>query len=146
MKFLKNNFKIIIGFIIGSVLTGGIVYASMSAGDIIYKNNKTVEQALNQLYSYKANVILVQENISGSGTTDVDVKPFYTNYSELTAADFKLIITNMSYANSGTSSEKLPTVTYDSSTGIAKVTPGYMGWGGKGCSAWNTVSLYIIKQ
>ena len=56
MKFLKNNFKIIIAFVLGVILTGGIVYAAVTASEIDYttaKNSsvKNVEQALNDLYS-----------------------------------------------------------------------------------------------
>ena len=56
MKFLKNNLKLIIGFILGVILTGGIVYAAVTASEIDYtttKNSsvKNVEQALNDLYT-----------------------------------------------------------------------------------------------
>ena len=52
MKFFKFNFRIIIGFIIGVVLASSItVYAySYIASEIKYTDNKTVEQALNELY------------------------------------------------------------------------------------------------
>ena len=62
MKFLKNNLKLIIGFVIGAVLTGGIVYAAVtSATEITYSTNKneeveTVADALNDLYSIKNNI------------------------------------------------------------------------------------------
>lgn len=52
MKLLKNNYKLIIGIIIGILLIGGIsVYASTYlASQITYKNGKSVESALNELY------------------------------------------------------------------------------------------------
>ena len=58
MKFLKNNLKVIIAFMLGVILTGGIVYATVvaSAGDITYTTSKNssinnVASALNDLYS-----------------------------------------------------------------------------------------------
>lgn len=55
MKFLKNNLKVIIAFIIGLILAGGIVYAATSANQVIYTTTKNaeiqnVEDALNDLY------------------------------------------------------------------------------------------------
>ena len=66
MKFLKNNFKAIIAFIVGMILAGGIVYAATSASQINYTKDKNAEikdvaSALNDLYNMK------KENIkSGS--------------------------------------------------------------------------------
>lgn len=52
-KILKK--EIIIAFIIGLLISSGItVYAtSYLAGQVTYKEGKTVEQALNELYSKK---------------------------------------------------------------------------------------------
>ena len=56
MKFLKDNVKVIIGFIVGVILAGGIVYAATSASQVTYTTNKnaqisTVAEALNDLYN-----------------------------------------------------------------------------------------------
>ena len=57
MKFLRNNLKVIIAFILGLILAGGIVYAAtVAANEIEYttaKNSsiKNVGQALNDLYA-----------------------------------------------------------------------------------------------
>ena len=57
MKFLRNNLKVVIAFILGLILAGGIVYAAtVAANEIDYttaKNSsvKNVEQALNDLYA-----------------------------------------------------------------------------------------------
>ena len=61
MKFLKNNFKLIIGLILGAILAGGIVYASTAANQVTYKTNKNdnvknVSEALNDLYSKFATI------------------------------------------------------------------------------------------
>ena len=58
MKFLKNNIKVVIAFILGLILAGGIVYAATTARDVSYttaknENIKNVEEALNDLYSKK---------------------------------------------------------------------------------------------
>lgn len=48
-KILKK--EVIIAFIFGVIIAGGVVYAATSASQITYKNGKTVEQALNELYN-----------------------------------------------------------------------------------------------
>ena len=70
MKFLKNNLKIIIAFIMGAILATGItVYANINASSITYSNNKTVAQALNELYNTNSNIsqtnALASEILSG---------------------------------------------------------------------------------
>ena len=51
-SFIKNNLKLIIGFIAGIILASGIaVYASVNANSIDYTNNKKVSDALNELYT-----------------------------------------------------------------------------------------------
>lgn len=67
MKLIKNNFKIIIAFIIGSILSSGIVYAVTSASQITYTTTKnaeieTVADALNDLYNKSYNTTLVWTN------------------------------------------------------------------------------------
>lgn len=56
MNFLKKNIRTIIGFIVGVILAGGIVYAATSASQVNYTTEKnadikTVADALNDLYS-----------------------------------------------------------------------------------------------
>ena len=52
MKFLKNNLKVIIAFIVGIILASSIaVYATISASEVDYKNGKKVSEALDDLYS-----------------------------------------------------------------------------------------------
>lgn len=57
MKIIKNNIKFIIGFIVGIVAAGGIVYAAVSASEVNYTKEGTaitnVEQALNDLSQNK---------------------------------------------------------------------------------------------
>ena len=57
MKFLKEKKGIIISFIIGVILASSItVYATgYLASQVTYKDGKTVEQALNDLYSKTEN-------------------------------------------------------------------------------------------
>lgn len=56
MRFIKNNLKVIIAFIVGVILAGGIVYATTSASQVSYTTDKnleinTVAEALNDLYN-----------------------------------------------------------------------------------------------
>ena len=50
---LKKNIKLIIGFLIGVILASGITAyaAGIFANQVTYKNGKTVEEALNELYN-----------------------------------------------------------------------------------------------
>ena len=62
MKILKNNLKVIIAFIFGLILAGGIVYAATSADKVTYTTTKnseiqTVEEALNDLYNTQKNML-----------------------------------------------------------------------------------------
>jgi len=70
MNFLRNNLKVIIGFLIGVILASGItVYAtSYLAKDISYTkegtNIKSVEDALNDLYK-KNQITPINMNLNG---------------------------------------------------------------------------------
>ena len=43
MRFIKNNLKVIIAFIVGVILAGGIVYATTSASQVSYTTDKNLE-------------------------------------------------------------------------------------------------------
>lgn len=102
VKFLKNNFKLIIGFIVGVILASSItVYAySYFARDISYTKPGTetaisVETALNDLYS-KANESNISINLvneqpfsvySGNSKT-FDIKTLTERYANLTNNSF----------------------------------------------------------
>ena len=88
MKFFKNNFKLIVGFIVGVILASGItVYAySYYAKDISYTKPGTetaisVEQALNDLYTKtKREPSLVYSDLptsynDGSVIKTIDLEP-----------------------------------------------------------------------
>lgn len=82
MKFLKNNLKIIIAFIVGVILAGGIVYAATSAEQIDYttdKNSeiKNVKEALNDLYDEKIKNELLTPQLLAS---NVNSYTFDKNY------------------------------------------------------------------
>ena len=81
MKFLRNNLKVIIAFIIGVLIASGItVYAtSYFASNVTYKEGKSVEFALNDLYE-KTNSAVVT-----NGTNDKKYKlidEFKTNTNQ----------------------------------------------------------------
>lgn len=65
MNFVKKNYKLIIGTIIGIILISGIsVYATSQylASQVTYRDGKTVEEALNELYN-KGNADINKDNI-----------------------------------------------------------------------------------
>ena len=87
MKIIKSNLKLIVGFIVGVILTGGLVYAATSAKDVDYTTEKnseisTVEEALNDLYS-KQSELETKKCASGSGVLDT------TDVIEINNLDFK---------------------------------------------------------
>lgn len=99
MKFIKNNLKFIIGFVLGAILTGGIVYAAVSASEVSYTtdinaNIKNVGDALNDLYSKSINAnttqsitkTLLWENenpTSAFAIQDITLSSPYTNYTHI---------------------------------------------------------------
>ena len=74
MNFVKKNFKLIVGIIIGAVLISGIsVYATTFANQITYtingrENINSVEDALNDLYSKVPTKTLLWTNLSPNST------------------------------------------------------------------------------
>ena len=71
IKFIKKNKAIIItAFIVGIICIGGTAFASYQylASQIMYKDNKTVEQALNELYNKTISVVATENEVA-SGTT-----------------------------------------------------------------------------
>lgn len=94
MKFIKNNFKIIIAFIIGVVLAGGIVYAATSASEIEYTvegrtDINTVADALNDLYINKKISI---DNLLNSSIESGDASTATTSYTNQNSKPENIII------------------------------------------------------
>ena len=69
MKFLKKSMKLIIGFLIGTILTGGIVYATgqYNAREIKY-DTTSVAGALDNLYNYAKNKSDLAEEMNKPNT------------------------------------------------------------------------------
>ena len=69
-KLLRK--ETIIGFLIGIIVTSAlVVYASINANTVDYKNNQKVSDALNELYDRSSNYVLP------SGTKDITVNGSY---------------------------------------------------------------------
>ena len=131
MKFLKNNLKIIIGFILGIILFAGIgVYATYNyfANEIGYKKADgtiiSVGKALNELYG-KSSFINGDENareiISLLGSIDTNMNellsdPFWFNRLIENDDTFNYICNNSSYMqyvfNSANGMSKLATSSF----------------------------------
>lgn len=99
MKFIKNNLKVIIAFVLGAILTGGIVYAAVSASEVSYTTNKnanvkSVEDALNDLYAKTK-----EDNMEWQEITDAFItNPNYRLYSSSTKLLKKGDICKISFA------------------------------------------------
>lgn len=100
MKLLKSNLKLIIGFLIGVVITGGIVYAATSASQISYTTDKNadiknVQEALNDLYkkdsSSRKTPMLIKSNCHSDTKTTISVSNIEC-YQELTKDNFFIVM------------------------------------------------------
>ena len=103
MKFIKNNLKVIIAFIVGLILSGGIVYAVTSASQVAYTTTKnaeieTVADALNDLYDKSFNTTLIWTN--SSSTSNFSAQTINLN---LTKYDAVIIQTSYSLVPDNTS-------------------------------------------
>ena len=99
MKFLKNNLKVIIAFILGLILAGGIVYAATSAKEVTYTtakngNIKNVEDALNDLYkNNKGGTVAFYSSVFDGTTTSLrDISLVNRNNDFTEMVDGSLII------------------------------------------------------
>ena len=140
MKYLKNNLKVIIGFIVGVVLASSItVYAySYFASDISYKKPGTdttisVEQALNDLYAKDntTSVIIGTNNKKYklideyTGNTNQGYVPVLTSNTSSALGTASSNLNNAWYAFDNSSS----TYVYYESENIAT---GYVQWSTNG--------------
>lgn len=159
MKFLKNNLKLIIAFILGVILTGGIVYAAVSAREVSYTtdkniNIKNVAEALNDLYNKKTQkVIIGSEYSNNSHEFDVTMIP---NYQNLTKDNFYLNKVSIHYFNPTSGTEKnyssnstIPNtdiISYDQASGKLTVDASMVQWGGSVnvsvCMHYEVVCIY----
>ena len=103
-KFLKNNYKVIIGIIIGGIISGGVVYAStIASSEVLYtKNNQsTVEGALDELYSrletpykYWTDNYSSTQYVSASAPTTL-----YNSYAEIVGSASQKVFIRTTYAS-----------------------------------------------
>ena len=75
MNIIKRNFKVIISFILGGIVFGGLViYATVycNASQVQYTSNKSVENALDDLYNKSVNKGLLNWNPTTETTYTVE--------------------------------------------------------------------------
>lgn len=78
MGFLKKNLKVIILVVIGVLLASCLtVYAVITANNVIYTDNQTVEEALNDLYKNKKETSDETQTITTNGNHTLD--KYYKN-------------------------------------------------------------------
>ena len=83
-NFIKNNLKLIIGFIAGIILASGIaVYASVNANSIDYTNNKKVSDALNELYTTSSTYKKLDVGTTATADDILTGKTAYSSSGEL---------------------------------------------------------------
>ena len=125
MKILKKNYKLIIGIILGLIISGISVYAAYDyyANEISYTNEKTVAQALNDLYTRSTSSKLIEVKLDGNKISEIPEKSsgYICQSIQCTGCEanfdyktYTLSLTNITTAN--------PTCTLNfSSDSIAKV-------------------------
>ena len=118
-KFIKNNKKTILFVIVTAIICiSSSVYATLkySASEISYKNNKSVEQAINELYERKTktsvDLLWTNSDLSSfsASTISLDLSQYdyividgYYNYSEAGVMSKSIIKKGTSeYINIGT--------------------------------------------
>ena len=100
-KVFKNNIKLIIGIIIGGLLSGGVVYAAVSASAVTYSNTNSGLKDSNG-----NNVTNVQEAID---VLYSKVKPAYTGTTTFTPTEtVQTILTNGKLLNSDITINAIP--------------------------------------
>lgn len=148
MEFLKKNHKLIIGIIIGSILLSGIsVYATSRylASQVSYKDGKSVEDALNDLYS-KGIISIDESNVkyaesSGNNTTS------RTTSLNLDKGKY-IVVTNSTIGYK--SSSAVTSSSYDNSTPGISVTSNnntvsaLKGFGNTRCATSKSSDVYTI--
>jgi len=155
--------KLLLGFILGGLLFGSIVYAaSYNANDISYTKEGTeinVNEALNELYDISKKVEVTHLGAISGGTYDATG---ISGYQNLTADNFILAVKSIpatmaystskyvdSYANGGIPDGFAPTKSYNASTGKLTYTSNircYADSSSNNASAYATVTydLYLI--
>lgn len=105
-KILKKEIIITacIAFLMGIILASSIVvYANINANIINYTNNKTVEEALNELYTRAASNLASQTNGTATPADIIATKTAWVNGSQIIGelnkgeADYTQLITSNSY-------------------------------------------------
>ncbi len=98
MNFLKKNIKIIMLIVLMVLISSGIgVFATYNylASDIKYTDNKTVEQALNDLYDKSANYVLPSGSLDiTTNGNNIDVKQYEKVNVNVTSMAKTLLWTN----------------------------------------------------
>ena len=142
MKFVKKNIKLIIGIIVGTLLVSGIsVYATYIyfANEIKYTDDKSVADALNDLYSIKTEnlslksqieelqkkieIVSYKGNVSNGTTINVEVGNyvFVSSPANSYATNSKTLISGLnggSYNGIGTY-----TCVFEATASTMKITP-----------------------
>ena len=123
-KLIKNN---LIGFIIGGLIFGSVVYAvGYKASDISYTRDgveTTVDESLDELYNILKSddgaIIFKERKEQYVGTCTFDIKNYTSEYVDLTNDSFYVGISN-TVSDSGTYGLNV-SHSYDSTTGILTV-------------------------
>ena len=152
MSLLKNNKKLILGFIIGIILTSGVVYAAISASDVTYckdgTNTISVSDALNELYDLSQLHVVKIGDYSSTGHANVDIKNKVSDYTKLTKDNFWLRNVRCSYTSAAWGDYNLggvtETISYNASTGVVSVLATYGAWNSSKHAFYLNYSLYCI--
>ena len=163
MKLLKNNIKLIVGFILGIIISSGVVYAVSTISDsseITFDNTGTalsstnVESALTELATKIGNGGTSQAVELGTNTS-YNIATLYPNidYTQLTVDNFYYKIGNRSFGSvssnlAGGNAAYLafasPTISYDNSTGIVSCTRANINTiGSENTSSGSFVTIYL---
>lgn len=153
MKIIKNNIKLLIVIFISIIVTNGIsVFATYNyfAKDVEYIKTDgikiNVEEALNELYTNRKTIVLLQSDLSSKNAQSV-LATSIPNYQNLTEDNFLIVHKSMEWAVEGVENQAASdniSKTYNSSTGTLNLGRQWQNWPGDNGTAWTTYDVYCI--
>ena len=89
MKFIKSNIKVVIAFIFGVVLSGAVVYATVTAASVTYDNSISGLKKANGADVTNAQEALDALTVKANNIVPIDPNTFNTNSAKTVYASSK---------------------------------------------------------
>lgn len=152
-NFIRNNLKtILVAGVTAIICISGTAFAAYQyqASKIEYKDGKSVEEALNDLFNKNNNttkgMTLIASNQSGRYANRISVKNI-TGYESLTKDDFFVVLTGIDYVGTTDSDENYNLITnYNSEKGELEISTCKVWFKqGRTLTIWTKYDVYLNK-